>query len=113
MKISSISGVELTVEDLDRATAFYESLGFRPGKREDGQATCYVNWFWVRLVETGTAVAPHDASSLHMKVDDIDEFHAGVRALGLEPESEPCKHHSGREFRLRDPDGHELAFFGK
>lgn len=48
MKISSISGLTYRVRDLDMAVGFYESLGFRIGKRDDEQATCYVNWFWVR-----------------------------------------------------------------
>jgi Glyoxalase/Bleomycin resistance protein/Dioxygenase superfamily len=48
-----------------------------------------------------------------MKVDDIDEFHAGLLALGLTPDGEPHKQRSGREFQLRDPDGYALAFFGK
>lgn len=51
MKISSISGLTYPVKDLARTAGFYENLGFRPGKRDDHQLTCYVNWFWAVTVE--------------------------------------------------------------
>jgi catechol 2,3-dioxygenase-like lactoylglutathione lyase family enzyme len=48
---------------------------------------------------------------VHIKVDDVEEFHSGVVANGLTPASEPQKRHGGgREFVLRDPDGYRLVF---
>jgi catechol 2,3-dioxygenase-like lactoylglutathione lyase family enzyme len=111
MKISSVAGVAYAVADLDRTVAFYESLGLRVGRRDERQATCYVNWFWV-MFTVGDA-SPASAPTLHMKVEDLDAFYAGVLAMGLHPESEPHTHRSGREFELADPDGYRLAFFGK
>ena len=113
MKISSISGLTYPVKDLDRTTAFYENLGFRSGKKDDHQVTCYINWFWV------TFTTDHDGESgsgatLYLKVDDIDDFYGGVLAHGFIPSSEPRKDRSGRrEFLLLDPDGNRLAFFAK
>jgi catechol 2,3-dioxygenase-like lactoylglutathione lyase family enzyme len=115
MKISSISGLVYRVRDLDTTVSFYESLGFRIGKREDDQATCYVNWFWVRFVEdSGRAGGSEPGPTLYLKVDDIDDFYGAVVANGHLPSTEPRKQRSGsREFLLDDPDGNTLAFFAK
>lgn len=45
MKISSISGLVYVARDLETTAKFYETLGFRFGKRDEHQLTCYVNWF--------------------------------------------------------------------
>ncbi|MEV1145958.1 VOC family protein [Micromonospora sp. NPDC049799] len=118
MKIGSISGLTYRVSDLDKTAAFYEALGFRPGKRDDQQATCYVNWFWLTFTtaddDAGAAIAPGSGPTLYLKVDDIDEAHAAVLAAGFTPSTEPHKVRAGRrEFLLLDPDGHRLAFFTK
>ena len=115
MKISSISGLTYRVHDLDRTAEFYGTLGFRPGKRDDSQFTCYVNWFWLTFTTDAEGAAePGSGPTLYLKVDDIDDFYGGVLAHGLNPSSEPRKDRSGRrEFVLLDPDGHRLAFFAK
>jgi catechol 2,3-dioxygenase-like lactoylglutathione lyase family enzyme len=117
MKISSISGLIYRVRDLDKTVEFYQTLGFRMGKREDHQATCYVNWFWVTFVTDDNGDEPAELESgptLYLKVDDIDDFYGAVLANGFNPSSEPRKQRSGtREFVLSDPDGNKLAFFAK
>jgi catechol 2,3-dioxygenase-like lactoylglutathione lyase family enzyme len=51
---------------------------------------------------------------VHVKVDDLDDYHEAVVAKGLEPASEPRVGHGGnREFVLGDPDGYNLVFFEK
>jgi catechol 2,3-dioxygenase-like lactoylglutathione lyase family enzyme len=113
VKISSISGLTCPVKDLDRTAEFYQDLGFRPGKRDDHQLTCYVNWFWVTFT-TDHDTEPGAGPTLYLKVDDIDDFYGAVLANGLTPSTEPRKDRSGRrEFLLLDPDGNHLAFFGK
>ena len=113
MKISSISGLTYSVEDLDRTAEFYASLGFRPGKRDDHQFTCYVNWFWVTFTTHRNGEAG-PGPTLYLKVDDIDDFYGAVLAHGFTAATEPRKNRSGRrEFLLLDPDGNRLAFFGK
>jgi catechol 2,3-dioxygenase-like lactoylglutathione lyase family enzyme len=113
VKISSISGLTYPVKDLDQTAEFYQSLGFRPGNRDDHQLTCYVNWFCV------TFTTHHNGESgsgptLYLKVDDIDGFYGAVLAHGFTPSTEPRKEGSGRrEFFLLDPDGNRLAFFAK
>jgi catechol 2,3-dioxygenase-like lactoylglutathione lyase family enzyme len=116
MKISSISGLVYHVTDLDRTVDFYESLGFRVGKREEGEATCYVNWFWVRFVADADKGGGDSGRqpTLYLKVDDIDDFYGAVLAKGIAPLTEPGKQRPGsREFLLEDPDGNTLAFFAK
>lgn len=116
MKINSISGLIYRVRDLDTTVEFYQTLGFRIGKRDEQQATCYVNWFWVTFtVDDGDANAEAGSGpTLFMKVEDIDDFYGAVLANGLSPSTEPRKQRSGRrEFLLLDPDGNKLAFFTK
>ena len=115
MKISSISGLVYAAKDLDATAKFYETLGFRPGKRDDGQLTCYVNWFWLTFtLDAEAGQEPGTGPGLYLKVDDIDDFYGAVLANGFAPVDEPRKDRSGRrEFTLLDPDGHKLVFFTK
>lgn len=115
MKIGSISGVEYRVKNLERTVQFYESLGFRTGKRDDHEATCYINWFWVRFVESDDAAPSTEEQTLYLKVDDIDDAYGHTVAQGLLPATEPRTQRNGgpREFRIEDPDGHRLALFAK
>jgi catechol 2,3-dioxygenase-like lactoylglutathione lyase family enzyme len=125
IKPNSISGVSYYVKDLSKTAKFYEALGFRRGKEESGRATFYVNWFFVTLVaqdqaddpelrKEAKAAAKGAGTFLHIKVDDIEDFHKGVKANGMKPDGEPEAVASGnREFVLRDPDGYKLLFFQK
>ncbi|WP_194908448.1 VOC family protein [Catenulispora rubra] len=114
MKLASISGLTCQSADLDRTVAFYETLGFRIGKREDNQVTLYVNWFWVTFAATDGPIAPGTATAVHIKVDDIQEAHAEVVAAGYKSAGEPAKRAGGGlEFELADPDGYRLVLFYK
>jgi catechol 2,3-dioxygenase-like lactoylglutathione lyase family enzyme len=116
MKVDSISGITCHVEDLARASEFYDTIGFRRGKEESGRATFYVNWFFVTLVSEDQAEAPTKGAGLflYIKVGDVEGFHKAVVSKGLKPVSEPERQPSGnREFVLRDPDGYNLVFFQK
>lgn len=124
MKVNSISGVLCYASDLDRTETFYESLGFRIGKREAGRLTCYVNWFWVTFVAAdaeedaelrgeATAAARGAGLLVYVKVDDLDAYYQGVVEKGMKPAGEPRERAGNREFVLRDPDGYRLVFFEK
>jgi catechol 2,3-dioxygenase-like lactoylglutathione lyase family enzyme len=118
MKVNSISGVNCYVRDLSRTAEFYEAIGFRRGKEEPERLTFYVNWFFVTFSDGDRAEAElankGAGLSLHIKVDDIEDFYRGAVAKGMNPASEPrARHGGGREFVLRDPDGYELVFFEK
>jgi catechol 2,3-dioxygenase-like lactoylglutathione lyase family enzyme len=113
MKIKSISGFTLNVQDLEKSAQFYESLGLRAGKREADHAIFYINWFWVELVESASEKKESDLR-IAVNVEDVDEFYKGVIELGYQPDSEPADQTWGRrEFMLQDPDGYKLAFFQK
>jgi catechol 2,3-dioxygenase-like lactoylglutathione lyase family enzyme len=114
MKLNSISGLTCQVADLDRTVAFYESLGFRTGKREASQATCYVNWFWITFVATDGPVETGAGPVTHIRVDDIGQAYQEVPEAGYNPDAEPAKRAGGgTEFALRDPDGYRLVLFHK
>jgi catechol 2,3-dioxygenase-like lactoylglutathione lyase family enzyme len=118
MKVNSISGFVCYVGDLAKTAEFYEAIGFRSGKQEPDRLTFYVNWFFVTFIgqDREDAELPSKGSGLyvHVKVDDLDDYHEAVVAKGLEPASEPRVGHGGnREFVLRDPDGYNLVFFEK
>jgi catechol 2,3-dioxygenase-like lactoylglutathione lyase family enzyme len=114
MKLNSISGINYDVRDLARTAEFYEALGFRRGKDEPDRLTFYVNWFFVTFTKDAELQDNGSGVFLHLKVDDIEEFHSGVISKGMKPASEPQPRQSGgREFMLRDPDGYQLVFFEK
>lgn len=114
MKLASISGITQHSADLDRTVAFYESLGFRVGKRDEKQVTLYVNWFWIIFSAADGPVDPGTASAVHVKVDDIQQAYEEVVAAGHKPSGEPAKRTGGgSEFELTDPDGYRLVLFSK
>jgi catechol 2,3-dioxygenase-like lactoylglutathione lyase family enzyme len=125
MNVQSISGLNCYVEDLDRTARFYEAIGFRRGKEKPGRITFYVNWFFVTSIaqdheaeaDAGMSTAARDKRAgqfVFLKVEDIDAFHEGLVAKGIEPAGEPQKRSSGnRELLVRDPDGYGFVFFQK
>jgi catechol 2,3-dioxygenase-like lactoylglutathione lyase family enzyme len=114
MKLASIAGVTCQSADLDRTVAFYEGLGFRLGKRDEKQATLYVNWFWIIFTYHPGPVDPGTASAIHIKVDDVQQAYDELVAAGHKPVGEPAKRiGGGMEFELADPDGYRLVFFFK
>ena len=125
MKVNSISGFTCYVKSLAKTAEFYETIGFRRGKEEPDRATFYVNWFFVTFIAQDQeedaelrkeAEAPPKGSGLlvHIKVDDIQDFHKALLAKGMKPTNEIREPSRGRrEFMLRDPDGYKLVFFEK
>ena len=125
LKVNSISGITCYVKDLAKTAAFYESIGFRRGKEEPDRVTFYVNWFFVTFIaqdqepdaqlrKLTNARTKGSGVLLYIKVDDIDGFHEGLVAKGMEPLGEPqVRPPAYLEFVVRDPDGYNLAFFQK
>jgi catechol 2,3-dioxygenase-like lactoylglutathione lyase family enzyme len=123
MDLKSVSGFTLYVKDLDKSAHFYETLGFKIEKREEGHVLLRVNWFTVDLVSQMSenkeefhkeAAAEPKGSGIfiNVSVGDVDEFYKGVLAKGLKPSSEPRDWPWGtREFVIRDPDGYKLVMF--
>lgn len=114
MKLVSISGLTCECADLDRTVAFYESLGFRFGKRDEKEATVYVNWFSIVFSAADGPITPGTGPVIQVKVADIQDAYDTVVAAGHKPAGEPAKRAGGgSEFELADPDGYRLVFFYK
>jgi catechol 2,3-dioxygenase-like lactoylglutathione lyase family enzyme len=115
--------VVLAVSDVDRAKAFYESLGWRLDADlavEDGyrvvQLTPPGSACSIIFGEGVTAAPPGSAEGLQLSVYDIDEARADLVSRGVEV-SEPFHdatgifHHAGVEGRL-DGAAPERADYG-
>lgn len=123
MNLKSVSGFTLYVKDLNKSVDFYESLGFKIEKREDGHAIARVNWFTVDLVsqmDEDKAEFQKEANAepkgsgifINVSVGDVDEYYKAVLDKGIKPSSKPRDWPWGtREFVLRDPDGYKLVMF--
>ena len=122
--------VNVDVDDLDKATAFYcEGLGLTVGRRFEG---------WLELVggsspiyllpkDAGSAISPASHGTrdyarhwtpvhLDFVVDDIDAAVARARAAGATLEQEARDHAYGRLALLADPFGNGfclLQFTGR
>lgn len=111
MKLSSVSGVVLPVRDPQASLAFYQRLGFRPGRKGAGFATIYLHWFWLELVvgepRPSTAAIAVKVDDPKAAVDELIDAGLSVHVLG---EAGPIG--PGRKgIRLVDLDGYQLELF--
>jgi catechol 2,3-dioxygenase-like lactoylglutathione lyase family enzyme len=125
MKMLSIAGVTCYVKDPAKTAEFYKKLGFVLDKNEPDYVSVRLNWFWINFYPQDKANHPElqkeanmdnkgAGESVHVKVDDADEFYKGLLDKGFKPSGEPQDLPWGtREFLLRDPDGYKLVFFQK
>lgn len=120
VKPNSISGIICFVGDLDKTQAFYESLGFRGGKREDYSLIVYVNWFWIQFLKADDRTLPKNPSDMvasqfiYISVTDADETYKELISKGIKSATEPKDFITGRrEVIVSDPDGYKLVFFQK
>ncbi len=118
MKLKSISGVAYYVKDLAKTAEFYEALGFRFGKQENGALTVYVNWFWIEFHATDsnqqTSSVTGTGPLVYVAVDSVDEYNQELITKGIKPLGEPTDSAMGRrELLVTDPDGYRLVFFQK
>jgi catechol 2,3-dioxygenase-like lactoylglutathione lyase family enzyme len=103
--------VEVVGPDLERALAFYQSLGFELLRRSGPFAV--VHWQGQRLFLAENPDAPIGSrwTSLRIMVADIDAVWNRVLALGLEPTHAIGDRFYGlRDFTIAAPDGFELRF---
>ena len=112
MTVQRISAVTLAVRNMARSVVFYrdqvglrllyggESAGFTSFGMGDGYLNLIASeektsW-WGRVI---------------FYVDDVDELHEKLLALGLKADTVPADAPWGeRYFHISDPDGHELSF---
>jgi predicted enzyme related to lactoylglutathione lyase len=117
-RIGTISLICLTSPDVDRAIAFYESLGFE--KRTDVPFGDKYRWVEVYPPSgtTGIALAPPpegkdispQETGIILTTDDIDATHAQFQALGVDVDAEVSRMGDPVPpmFWFRDPTGHSL-----
>lgn len=123
MKLKSASGYICFVRDIDKTAEFYEKLGLQIRERTSSHLVIYLNWYRIDFVVIGPndlpkfqkeASLPNKGAGifLYFSVDEVDETHREMLALGLKPSSEPTDQPWGnREFVIRDPDGYKLVIF--
>jgi predicted enzyme related to lactoylglutathione lyase len=108
----------LAVRDLAVSTRFYtEVLGFGRdfGDGSDGWSLLSRDGSRVMLGECADATPAGELGDhswyVYLTVDGVDELHQEVAARGAEILSRPASKPWGlREFTLRTPDGHRIAF---
>jgi predicted enzyme related to lactoylglutathione lyase len=117
-RIGTISLVCIPSPDVDRAIAFYESLGFE--KRTDIPFGGQYRWVEVYppVGTTGIALAPPpegqevkpQETGIIITTDDIDASHAQFKSLGVDVDAEISRMGDPVPpmFWFRDPHGHSL-----
>ena len=118
-RIGTISLVTVPTPDVDRAIAFYESLGFE--KRTDQPFGGEYRWIEVYPPEgtTGIALAPPPPdggpvqptnTGITLTTSDIDATHVAMKELGVDVDAQVSR--MGEPvppmFWFRDPTGHTL-----
>lgn len=114
--IESLSAITLTVDDMTRSTAFYESIGFE--RLYGGPQTTFTSYraghSYLNLIaidDDDHNPPQHFWGRAIFYVDNVDEMHQHTLNAGHRPEFPPRDAPWGeRYFHLRDPDGHELSF---
>ena len=113
MTVTGLSAVTLAVQDMAKATAFYDALGFETiFGGADAEFTSYrAGDGYLNLILTHGGATWTWWGRAIFYVDDVDAFHRNALARGLKPSSAPDDAHWGeRYFHITDPDGHELSF---
>lgn len=113
MAIESLSAVTLSTQDLARAVAFYEALGFEciKGGAEAGFASFRAGAQYLNLQRRERAVPPRGWGRVIFYVTDVDAMHRRALARGIVPDFAPRDAPwDERYFHVTDPDGHEISF---
>ena len=103
--------VEIVGPDLERALAFYLSLGFELLRRTGPFAV--VHWQRQRLflAEDANATTGQRWTNLRIMVPDVDAIWVRVNALGYTPGNPIGDREYGlRDFTVADPSGFEIRF---
>lgn len=113
VRIESISAITLATNDMGRAVAFYESLGFaiRYGGAGSSFTSFHVGDGYLNLMAAPKNQHWGQWGRFILYVSDVDAMYARAVAQGLAPEFAPRDAPWGeRYFHLKDPDGHEVSF---
>ncbi len=117
--LSEIGQIALTVDDLERATQFYQdALGIPPLFQVPGMAFFQCGSVRLMLGKTGQGEESHPSAILYFKVDDIQKAHATLLERGVEFARAPELAHRADDHELwlaffRDLDGRMLALMSE
>ena len=112
-QVTCLSAVTLATQDLDRAVAFYTTLGFDLVKNDAalGFATFRAGQQHLNITAEHPERAMHWWGRAIFYVADVDAMYAHAVRSGFTPEFQPRDAAWGeRYFHLKDPDGHEISF---
>lgn len=101
----------LPVRNMPSSVEFYQKLRFTIEKRRDDWGWAMLRFDDCRLMLDQSIRAHRDEPSqgvIYLYLDDIEAYHAQVRATGLGIPDLETTFYGMREFRLDDPDGNRL-----
>lgn len=120
LSLDSIGQIHISVEDIDRAVAFYRDvLGMKLLFRVPRQHMAFFDCGGVRLY-LGKPESPEFRSNplIYYRVDSINEAYAALQSKGVEFENAPHMVHKTEEYELwmagfRDPDQHHVILMSE
>ena len=108
-----LRGIWMGVTDLERSRTFYERLGAYYDSSEPVDGIVSATLGGTRLIfEAGHGDPSGAGPFLLFDVTDADALHAELAAEGVTIEGPPKNEPWGRQFNVRDPDGHPIGFIG-
>jgi catechol 2,3-dioxygenase-like lactoylglutathione lyase family enzyme len=111
MNIRHISAVTLAVQNMARAVAFYEAVGFEVlyGGAQATFTSFRLGDTFLNLILT-PSYAGNWWGRVIFRVAKVDDLHAALIDKGMNPELPRDGSWGERYFHIKDPDGHELSF---
>ena len=108
-----LRGIWMGVTNFYQSRAFYERLGeyFDAAEPVDGIVSATLGGTKL-IFEAGRGNPSGAGPFLLFDVTDADALHAELEAEGFTIEGPPRDEPWGRQFNVRDPDGHWIAFLG-
>src|SRR5262245_19119706 len=108
-----LRGIWMGVTDCERSKAFYERWGAYYGSEQPVDGILSATLGGTRLIfEAGHGDPSGAGPFLLFDVTDADALHDELTAQGVTIDGPPKNEPWGRQFNVRDPDGHSIGFLG-
>jgi catechol 2,3-dioxygenase-like lactoylglutathione lyase family enzyme len=100
------------VKDVNATLPFYtQTLGFVQSFRYGTYVGLKLGKCEIHLCPPGDHQRSPGGCNAYFICDEVDEYHAKIKAAGAHPKSEPMDRMYGmRDFAVQDPDGNLLSF---
>lgn len=110
MAVQSLSAITLFTHNMDRALAFYETLGFRVAWRDASFVVVVAGRALLNLQLAPADQAWGSWGRFILHVEDVDALYQEIIGCGYAPEAPPRDAVWGeRYFHILDPDGHQVS----